>query len=112
MECPQKQQHAGDRGGKSVANKNAYAFLVHVMGASRANSVDADSWYCDSGVTGHITLNKQYFASNTKFANPETIVLGKKMCCCKRRSRYDTCPVVPQRRVACRSSERGLVCAR
>jgi len=77
-ECPQKQQHAGDRGGKSAAKKNAGLFLVHVMGASRANSVDAYSWYCGSGATGHITPNKQYFVSTTKFANPETIVLGKK----------------------------------
>jgi hypothetical protein len=63
-ECPQKQQYAGDRGGKSAAKKNAGAFLVHVMGASRANSVDAYSWYCDSGATGHITPNKQHFVSN------------------------------------------------
>jgi hypothetical protein len=78
VECPQKQQHARDRGGKSAAKKNADAFPVHVMGASRANTVDADSWYCDSCATWHITLNKHYFVSYTKFANPETIMLGKK----------------------------------
>jgi len=77
-ECPHKQQHAGDRVGKSAAKKNAVAFLGHVMGASRANSVDAHSWYCDSSVTRHIMLNKQYFFSYTKYAIPETIVLGKK----------------------------------
>jgi hypothetical protein len=32
-ECPQKQQHAGDRGGKSAAKKNTDASPVHVMGA-------------------------------------------------------------------------------
>jgi len=61
-----------------AAKKNTDAFLVHVMGASRASSVDADTWYCDSGATRHITPNKHYFVSYTKFANPETIVLGKK----------------------------------
>jgi len=40
--------------------------------------VDADNWYCDSGVTRHITPNKHYFVSYTKFAYPEMIVLGKK----------------------------------
>ena len=60
-ECPLKQQHAGDRGRKSAAKKNVDAFLVHVMGASRASTVDADSWYCDSGATWHITPNKHYF---------------------------------------------------
>ena len=76
-ECHQMQQRAGYRGGKSAA-KNADAVLMHVMGASRANSVDAGTWHCDSGATRHITQNKQYFVSYTKFANPETIVLGKK----------------------------------
>jgi hypothetical protein len=77
-ECPQKWQRARDRGGKSAAKKNADAFLVHVMGASRASIVDADSWYCDSSATLPIMPNKHYFVSYTKFANPETIVLGKK----------------------------------
>jgi len=77
-ECPQKQQCAGNRGGKSATKRNADAVLMHVMGASRANSMDADSWHCDSGATRHITQNKQYFVSYTKFANPETIILGKK----------------------------------
>jgi len=76
--CPQKQQHAGDGGGKSAAKKNADAFPVHVMGASRASSVDADSWYCDISATWHIMPNKHYFVSYTKFANPEMIMLGKK----------------------------------
>jgi hypothetical protein len=40
------------------------------MGSSRANIVDADSWYCDRGATQHITPNKHYFVSYTKFANP------------------------------------------
>jgi len=48
------------------------------MGTSRGSSVDADNWYCDSGVTRHITPNKYYFVSYTNFANPEMIVLGKK----------------------------------
>jgi len=42
--------------------------------------VDADGSYYDSGETQHITLNKHYFVSYTKFANPETIMLGKKKC--------------------------------
>jgi len=43
-ECPQKQQHARDRvGGKSAAKKNADAFLVHVMGASRTSIVGVES---------------------------------------------------------------------
>jgi hypothetical protein len=77
-ECLQKQQHAGDRGRKPTAKKNADAFLVHVMGASRANSVNAESWYCDSGATWHITSNKQYFTSYTKFDIPQMIALCKK----------------------------------
>jgi len=40
--------------------------------------LDADSWYCDSCATRHITQNKHNFVSYTKFANPETTVLGKK----------------------------------
>jgi hypothetical protein len=57
-ECPRKQQHAGGRSGKSAAKKNADASPAHALGASRASIVDADSWYCDSGVTRHITLSK------------------------------------------------------
>ena len=77
-QCPQKQQHAGDRGGKSAAKKNADAFPVHVIGASRANIVVVDSWYCDSSATRHITPSKHYLLSYTIFASPETFVLGKK----------------------------------
>jgi len=58
-ECPQKQQHAGDRGGKSAA-KNADGFPTHVMGVSTASSVDADNWYRDSGETQHMRPNKHY----------------------------------------------------
>jgi hypothetical protein len=36
VECPQRQQHAGDRDNKKTAKKNADALLVHVMGTSRA----------------------------------------------------------------------------
>ena len=78
VECPQKQQHAGERGGKSAAKKNSDVFPVRVMVASRSSIVDADSWYCDSSATLPIMPNKHYFVSYTKFANPETIVLGKK----------------------------------
>jgi hypothetical protein len=48
------------------------------VGTSRASSVDADSWYCDSGATQHIMPNKHYFVSYKKFSNPEAIVIGKK----------------------------------
>jgi hypothetical protein len=75
-ECPRKQQDAGDRGGKSAAKKNADASPVHAVGVSRASFVDAYSWYCDSGATRHITPSQIYLVSYTKFANPETIVLG------------------------------------
>ena len=51
---------------------------MHVMGASRAKSVDADSWYYDSGATQDIKPNKQYLVSYTNFAIPETIVIGNK----------------------------------
>jgi len=61
---PQKGQHTGDKGGKLAAKKNADAFPVHVMGVSRASIVDADSWYCDIGVTRHIMQNKEYFMSH------------------------------------------------
>jgi len=77
-ECPQQQQHAVDKGSKLAAKKYAEAFPVHVMGASRAGIVDADSQYCERGATRHVTLNKHYFVSYTKFAIPETIVLDKK----------------------------------
>jgi hypothetical protein len=59
-ECPQKQKHAGNRISKLAAKKNTDAFLAYVMGASRASSVDADTWYCNSGATRHITPNKHY----------------------------------------------------
>ena len=72
-ECPQKQQHAKNRGGKSTSKKNADASPARALG-----TVDADSWYCDSGATRHITPSKHYFVSYTKFSNPETIILGKK----------------------------------
>ena len=49
------------------------------MWASRASIVNADSWYCNSVATRHITPSKHYLLSYTKFANPETIVLGKKI---------------------------------
>ena len=42
LECLQRQQHTGDRGGKSAAKKNADAFPVHAMEASRASIVDED----------------------------------------------------------------------
>jgi hypothetical protein len=77
-ECPQKQKYTGDRGGKSAAKNNADTSPAHVMGASTGSAVDADSWYCDSGATKHITPSKHHFVSYTKFASPETIVLGKK----------------------------------
>ena len=78
MECPQKQQHAENRHGKSATKQNADASPAHALGASRASIVDADSWYCDSCATRHIMPNKHYFVSYTKFANPEMIVLDKK----------------------------------
>jgi len=61
-----------------AAKKNADVFPVHAMGASRASIVNADSWYCDSGATRHITPSKHYFVSYTKFANPEKIT--RKIC--------------------------------
>ena len=41
VECPQKQQHAGDRGGKSAAKKNADVFPVLAIGPSKASIVNA-----------------------------------------------------------------------
>ena len=43
VEFPQKQQHAGDKGGESAAKKNADALPVQVMGVSRVSVVDTDS---------------------------------------------------------------------
>jgi hypothetical protein len=40
--------------------------------------VNADSWYCDSGATQHITPNKRYFMSYTKSDIPQTIALFAK----------------------------------
>ena len=40
--------------------------------------MNVDSWYCDNSATPHITPNRHYFVSYTKFANPEMITLGKK----------------------------------
>jgi hypothetical protein len=76
-ECPYKHQHAGDRFGKSAASKKADAFPVHVMGASRANSVEADSWYVRT--VRHGTLRRRnMILSYTKFDSSETIVLSNK----------------------------------
>jgi len=41
-DCPQKQQHAGDKGGKSAIKKNVDDFVAHAMKALRANFVDVD----------------------------------------------------------------------
>jgi hypothetical protein len=71
-ECPQNQQHAWDRVGKSAAMKKANAFPWHLMGASRANGVEVDGWYVIAA--RHGTLRRK----NTKFANSETIVLSNK----------------------------------
>jgi hypothetical protein len=79
-ECPQKQQHAGDRGGKSAAKKNADAFLVHVMGALRASIVDVGSWYCDSDATRHITPSKHYFYQTQNLPVLKRSYLARKMC--------------------------------
>jgi hypothetical protein len=56
-DCPQKQKHTGSRIGKLAAKKNTDAFLAYVMGASRASSVNAGTWNCDSGASQHITPN-------------------------------------------------------
>jgi hypothetical protein len=77
-ECPQKQQHAGNKCGKLATRKNSNAFPAHVRGASKANSVKADNRYRDSGATRHITPKKHYFVSYTQFFNPETMMLSKK----------------------------------
>jgi hypothetical protein len=63
LQRPQKQQHAGDKGGKSAIKKNVDDFVAHVMVALRANCVDGGSYYCDSGASRHITPNKQFFVS-------------------------------------------------
>jgi hypothetical protein len=42
-ECPQKHQLIWDRVGKSAARKKPDAFLLHVIVASRANSVEANN---------------------------------------------------------------------
>ena len=42
-QCPQKQQHAADRRGKSAIKKDVDAFVEYVMEASTVNIVDADS---------------------------------------------------------------------
>jgi hypothetical protein len=34
--CPEKHRHTGEKGSKSDANKNVYAFVVHAMGASKS----------------------------------------------------------------------------
>jgi hypothetical protein len=80
VECPQQQQHAEDRGGKSAAKNNADGYLVHVMEASRANSVNADSWYCDSSATGDITPNKRYFVSFKNLPILKQSYLARKIC--------------------------------
>jgi len=77
-ERPQKQQHAGDRGGKSAA-KNADGFPTHVMGVSTASSVDADNWYCDSGETRHIRPNKHYLHHTQNLPILKRSCLARKM---------------------------------
>ncbi|XP_049813955.1 uncharacterized protein LOC126260663 [Schistocerca nitens] len=59
-----------------VSEKNV-AFLAHVFGASVNNSFEVNCWYCDSGATNHIAANEQNFVSDTKFAVPEKISIGK-----------------------------------
>lgn len=42
---PQQHQHAWDRVVKSTAKKYDGAFPMHVIGASRANILESESWY-------------------------------------------------------------------
>ena len=74
-ECSMKR--AEGTTGKNKFNESA-GFLSFVFGASADNCIEVDKWYCDSGATNHITANKQYFMSYTKFALPEQILLGKR----------------------------------
>lgn len=76
-ECPQNK--SSERLGTS-ANKNqnkTNAFLVYSFGAAADGCIKPDQWYCDSGASKHITPNKLYFESYTKFAVSELICLGK-----------------------------------
>jgi hypothetical protein len=70
-ECPQKQQHAGDKGGKSAIKKNVEDFVAHIMEAFRAKCVDADSCYCDSGASRYINRTNSIL-SHAKLSIPGT----------------------------------------
>lgn len=76
-ECPQNKM--SERRGTS-ANKNqnkTNVFLTYSFGAATDGCIKPDHWYCDSGASRHITPNKLYFESYTKFTVPELICLGK-----------------------------------
>jgi hypothetical protein len=75
--CPQKQRAADSANGDSASKLKANAFVAHALGASVA-SISADSWWCDSGASQHITPRKQYFGPYTKFPVPEPAALGKR----------------------------------
>jgi hypothetical protein len=77
-ECPQKQQHSRDKGGKSATKKSSDTLPVHVMGASEVTSMNSDSWYCDSSASQHVTPSKQYFVSYAKFTVSKIVQLGNK----------------------------------
>jgi len=111
-ECAQNQQHERYRGDKSAEKKNADAFPVHVMGASRASIVDANS--CTVIAVRHGTVRR----TNVIWCRAQSLTvlkrscLARKMCWCKRRSRYDKSPDVSQRYVARSNTEKCLLSAR
>ncbi|XP_047108958.1 uncharacterized protein LOC124777543 [Schistocerca piceifrons] len=77
-ECPTKKKDNLRINHSKKNMENNVAFLSQVFSASVENCVGIGSWSCDSGATNHITPNKRYFISYTKFAIPEKISIGKK----------------------------------
>jgi len=73
------------------AKKNADAFLVHVIEASRASVVGEESCYCNSGTTRHITPNKLFVIH--KICQPwDDRVWQEKCADTNTQSRYDKRP--------------------
>ena len=75
-ECSQKKnaETASTSKGKPAVSD----FLAHIMEASTSETIDMDSWCCDSGASRHITLCKQNFVSYAEFQAPEIVSLGKR----------------------------------
>ena len=57
--------------------KETSAFMVHTLEAFGA-LLDPEKWYCDSGASSHVSLNRSFFETFREFEKPRIISLDRK----------------------------------